>query len=74
MRLGAQNASDSRGRARELHTGAVGCGRPEAARPPVSSVLGEQRQQGGLYVVATDNKEDVVVTKVPWDSLLAELE
>ena len=27
----------------------------------------------GLYVVATNNKEDVVVTKVPWDSLLAEL-
>ena len=28
----------------------------------------------GLYVVATNNKEDVVVTRVPWAALLAELE
>ena len=27
----------------------------------------------GLYVVATNNKEDVVVTRVPWAALLAEL-
>jgi hypothetical protein len=23
----------------------------------------------GMYVVATNNKEDVIVTKVPWSSL-----
>ena len=28
----------------------------------------------GLWVVATNNKEDVVVTRVPWAALLAELE
>ena len=28
----------------------------------------------GLYVVATNNKEDVVVTRVPWAALLAELD
>ena len=27
----------------------------------------------GLYVVATNNKEDVVVTRVPWAALLREL-
>jgi hypothetical protein len=27
----------------------------------------------GLWVVATNNKEDVVVTKVPWAALLTEL-
>ena len=28
----------------------------------------------GLYVVATNNKEDVVVTKLPWASVLGEEE
>jgi hypothetical protein len=27
----------------------------------------------GLYVVATNNKEDVVITRVPWSALLDEL-
>ena len=28
----------------------------------------------GLWVVATNNKEDVVLTRVPWAALLADLE
>ena len=40
------------------------------ARPPRQSSANNKER---LYVVATSNKEDVVVTKVPWDSLLAEL-
>ena len=39
----------------------------------VSVVAPAPAAMRGLYVVATNNKEDVVVTKVPWDSLLAEL-
>jgi len=28
----------------------------------------------GLWVVATNNKEDVVLTRVPWEKLLSALE
>lgn len=40
----------------------------------VSVVAPAPASMQGLYVVATNNKEDVVITRVPWTALLDELE
>ena len=40
----------------------------------VSVVAPAPAAMRGLYVVATNNKEDVVLTRVPWEKLLSALE
>jgi hypothetical protein len=41
--------------------------------PQALSVVGPGAPESmqGLYVVATNNKEDVVITHVPWDEVLS---
>ena len=52
-------------KARQARNGNVGPSYPQG----LSVVAPAPEAMQGLYVVATNNKEDVVLTRVPWDSL-----
>ena len=60
----------SKCKARQAANGNVGPSYPQG----VSVVAPAPAAMQGLYVVATNNKEDVVITRVPWAALLGELE
>ena len=59
----------SKCKARQAANGNVGPSYPQG----VSVVHPAPASMQGLYVVATNNKEDVVITRVPWAALLDEL-